>query len=868
MNKSKTYTLDASIDKTHDVIISIESMYEDIVYNGNVNGDTIISLTNGGTAINQAEENAVKSTTPNTFVYRYKGGSTSANEYLLTDYNGKYIKASTYINSMKYAINYSELENISKYYKITSDKRYDDYGRTQNNTGNIVKLENVPNYIEVYAKYERGNIFSRSGEDGSYTYTLDNNGGYLKVVEAGETNYYEIAQYERYTSNYKSYSALNSSGEQADRQWGYDIETNGIYTQSTYGEYIKVGNRYHRIIKCTKYTRSGTDGSYVYTLDNEGDYVYINGDVINEPQDYGSLYTISDTAPVTDFKCTGYYKVESTARKYYRYVTLQNGIEKDVDFMTSNSNAERNNYITVAVYKESISYIDLTSNSKFYDKLENEEYIENNNLNNILKIYFETGQIEFFVRIVPPIEGEDNITVEFNPVKGDNYDILRNCNISAVFGTAGNDDRLFLSGNSNTIYYSASVDFSYFPFDNYVDIGNTSNSIVALTRLNDSTLAVHKEVSHNDATIYYITASYVTIGDREVIKFSPIAGTIGETPINHHTNFNLAGDNLFLSENGVYGLKFSENIKSTERYALERSAFVNSRLTKHKDLSKARAIVYKNRYYLAIDDVVYIADARFKSSARDEDMNDTFNYEWWYWENVPVKKWVIDGNDLCFISSKTNNLNVFYDGFVDEEQYTLSLGNVTAYDGEWIQVNSAFCKYLKKGNKIKIGASEYIMSEVDEYNSRIKITNSDGTIIPTSSLDFQTTWYIVDLKNVVSVWQTPICSLGTTIYSKNLLSNTLVFEPNIEGKIRYAYRTSNKNNDYESMLRPGGLDFDNIDFTEFSLDSNFARSRTIKSRVRNFCFIDFIFESNDNRDCALNNFTITYNIGRKNKGVR
>ena len=28
----------------------------------------------------------------------------------------------------------------------------------------------------------------------------------------------------------------------------------------------------------------------------------------------------------------------------------------------------------------------------------------------------------------------------------------------------------------------------------------------------------------------------------------------------------------------------------------------------HSDLSNAVAIVYKNRYYLAIDDVVYIAD--------------------------------------------------------------------------------------------------------------------------------------------------------------------------------------------------------------------------------------------------------------------
>ena len=59
-----------------------------------------------------------------------------------------------------------------------------------------------------------------------------------------------------------------------------------------------------------------------------------------------------------------------------------------------------------------------------------------------------------------------------------------------------------------------------------------------------------------------------------------------------------------------------------------------------------------------------------------------------------------------------------------------------------------------------------------------------------------------------------------------------------------------------------------IELSDFSFEDIVAKSRTLKTRVRNFCFIEFIVESNDNMDCALNNFTILYNIGRKNKGVR
>ena len=121
-------------------------------------------------------------------------------------------------------------------------------------------------------------------------------------------------------------------------------------------------------------------------------------------------------------------------------------------------------------------------------------------------------------------------------------------------------------------------------------------------------------------------------------------------------------------------MKFSENIKSNERYAIERSSFINSMITKHKNLSAAKAIVFKNRYYLAIDDIVYIADARYKTSPRDSDMNDSSNYEWWIWDNIKVEKWIIIDNELYFID-KDYQLSKFVDEREDSKITIIGYGN-------------------------------------------------------------------------------------------------------------------------------------------------------------------------------------------------
>ena len=253
---------------------------------------------------------------------------------------------------------------------------------------------------------------------------------------------------------------------------------------------------------------------------------------------------------------------------------------------------------------------------------------------------------------------------------------INKCTISTLFGVGGNSDRLFLSGNEdskNVVYYSQFRDFTYFP-DTYTQtLGDQNNPVISFNRIADGTLCALKEDNNQDFTIFYLNE--LEMPTREY-AFSAKPGALGEGAISRYTSANLSGDNLFLSENGVFGIVGVQNFRTNERYARERSRFINGRLTRHKDLSKAKGIVFKNRYYLAIDNVVYVADARLKTSPVVGDMLDTFNYEWYYWTDVPVKFWTIINDRLCF-GADNGTLCEFNDNsdFIDETYIDLKTGS-------------------------------------------------------------------------------------------------------------------------------------------------------------------------------------------------
>jgi hypothetical protein len=294
------------------------------------------------------------------------------------------------------------------------------------------------------------------------------------------------------------------------------------------------------------------------------------------------------------------------------------------------------------------------------------------------KIDFSTGKITLYIATTPQIENRDNIYVTFEYTQEGYLERILNCNFGILFGVNGNTDRLFLSGNSdypNIEFFSEMDDFTYFCDLNTASMGSDSVAINGFGRLSDSTLVVYKGESGQEATIFYQTGQYETTydssGNIDTVQgeFPFTAGSIGEGVVSRYACANFAGDNLILSNNGVFGIVLGDNVAVTERYVRERSRSINEKLKEH-DLSEAVGIVFQNKYYLAVDGVCYIADSRYKYTSED-DIDGSYNYEWWYWDNIPARVWANIDNKLYF-GTDDGRICVFDDEYTDRTYYTIT----------------------------------------------------------------------------------------------------------------------------------------------------------------------------------------------------
>ena len=324
----------------------------------------------------------------------------------------------------------------------------------------------------------------------------------------------------------------------------------------------------------------------------------------------------------------------------------------------------------------------------------------------------------------------DNLVLKFPLATDYNKSIQKifGCEFGTKFGADGVDDRLFLSGNPqypNIVFYSGIDNPLYFPDVNTIACGSGSSAIKGFSRLGDGTLAIHKEDGQG-STIYYCTPTTMVgqdlIGgiDKTTEVFLTRAGAIGEGVVNAFTQANFAGDNIMVSKNGVFGLSLGTNIATNERFARERSRLINPKLTQY-DLSEAVAIVHKGKYYLAVGGDCFVADARYVFT-ENNDMNDTYNYEWWFWENVPAYVWAVIDDELYF-GTKDGRICKFTNGFEDVKYYTSTNELTARYDENRFVFNSAIKDAIKESDGWVVNSNLYVLfassGEFEVQNNRI-----------------------------------------------------------------------------------------------------------------------------------------------------
>lgn len=233
--------------------------------------------------------------------------------------------------------------------------------------------------------------------------------------------------------------------------------------------------------------------------------------------------------------------------------------------------------------------------------------------------------------------GVDNFSIEFTHEYEGYKERINKCSILDVF-----ENRVFFSGNPeypHVDWYSRVNDPLFVPDINYTEIGMDSSRIMGYLRTGSEQAILKSD--GDDATIYM--RSYSTLSDGSVI-FPIKQGTSGIGAVSTHAICTFLDDPMYLTRNGVYAIG-KQDIWS-ERALNLRSTRVNRKLINEKELSEAVMCEWNGYLILCINGVAYVADAAQKQYPLN--MTNTFEYEWYYWTNIPARVLYEHGGELFF----------------------------------------------------------------------------------------------------------------------------------------------------------------------------------------------------------------------------
>lgn len=277
--------------------------------------------------------------------------------------------------------------------------------------------------------------------------------------------------------------------------------------------------------------------------------------------------------------------------------------------------------ISVKVLKDDATWEEKIKNTDYTYSLEKGE------------IYFSPGE--------SPVLGRDNVEITYKYDNSTEKNKINSCTIAELYGYESNNNRIFASGNKNFPNYDFWCEQDnplYWPDENFAKIG--TEPIVSYSKLNDGTLAIHKKHSDTDNTIYY--RSYNLLDSVEVFPLKSGSKNIG--CISGFSNANLTNDPLILTNEGVYAIIGSSY---QEKFAMQRSYYVDGKLLKENNLESAIGIVVNGKYYLGVNNHVYVADSRYKVYPKNAN-TEQYQYEWYYWDNIPARVFFAWNNKLYF----------------------------------------------------------------------------------------------------------------------------------------------------------------------------------------------------------------------------
>jgi len=291
----------------------------------------------------------------------------------------------------------------------------------------------------------------------------------------------------------------------------------------------------------------------------------------------------------------------------------------------------------------------LDGNGDWIEKFENTDFSVNR----------ETGVVTFTT--APghsPITGEDNVKIQaYRTVEG-YADRINHCTIGAMFGVNGANDRLFVSGNPdqgvnsdgdlftfiNCDWFSQQYDPTYFADVWYSKLGSDTSAIMGYSIINNY-LAAHKD--YNEMSQSILIREGDLVDDQPVFKL--INTLQGAGAISKYCFSYLATEPVFLTRLGVFAVT-AQDITG-EKYAQDRSYYLEGKLLKEANLENAFAYTWKDYYILGINDHLYILDGLQPMHTDKSRPYATRQYAGFYFTNVPASVFFEINGELYFGSS-------------------------------------------------------------------------------------------------------------------------------------------------------------------------------------------------------------------------
>lgn len=272
----------------------------------------------------------------------------------------------------------------------------------------------------------------------------------------------------------------------------------------------------------------------------------------------------------------------------------------------------------------------------------------------------------------PDGAGIDDIRVTFTSTEHPaDADAVNKCSICTPFGYF-NDNRIFIAGNpdrKNRDYACGVDDPTYWPINQWTDIGSDHTAIMGYLHYGD-VLAIVKEDDNQDAEIYVRSA--IVQSDNSVL-FPVQQGVKGVGAISRSGFASLRDDALFYAREGVFAVAGTD--ASQQRTVQNRSFYVDNRMREEDHKEDAVAVAWNNRYLICFPSGhCYVADARMQTA-----FNESFVYEWFYWDNIPARLFLeFDGK--LFFGTADGRLCRFNDDMLSMVKYSDELEPVPDAD--------------------------------------------------------------------------------------------------------------------------------------------------------------------------------------------